>query len=296
MSSKANPLNRIGSIVQSRSFPYAKPTWPSSVQQEHVQSKLGINYDSEWSRKYPARLVRAAFVDWVAKPAIELIAPPSIDGLDRIEQLHPPIIFAANHSSHLDTVVLMTSLPNRLRHRTVVAAGADYFFDKTWKAHLWSLTTAAIPIERTKVNRQSAIKAIELLRANWNLLIYPEGGRSPDGWGQPFRPGASYLASRTSAPVVPVYISGTREVMAKDAKKIRQGATRVVFGSPLYFREDEDVRAFSARIEGKVAELADESSSDWWQAKKNAGTNSTPPLTGPIGSKWRREWELKNLG
>ena len=59
--------------------------------------------------------------------------------------------------------------------------------------------------------------AAELLEDGWNLVIFPEGGRSPDGWTQAFRGGAAYLARRTGAPVVPVYLHGTRHVLPKSA-------------------------------------------------------------------------------
>ena len=110
------------------------------------------------------------------------------------------MIFAANHASHIDTPLLLTTLPVEFRHRTVVAAASDYFFDRTWKSVLWSFALAAIPIERSKVNRRSADTAAELVEDGWNLVIFPEGGRSPDGWTQPFHgrgrlPGPAHRAA-----------------------------------------------------------------------------------------------------
>ena len=137
------------------------------------------------------------------------------------------MIFAANHASHIDTPLLLTTLPVEFRHRTVVAAASDYFFDRTWKSVLWSFALAAIPIERSKVNRKSADTAAELLEDGWNLVIFPEGGRSPDGWTQPFRGGAAYLARRTGRPVVPVYLHGTRHVLPKTRGGRGAGARRV---------------------------------------------------------------------
>ncbi len=125
------------------------------------------------------------------------------------------MIFAANHASHVDTPLLLTTLPVDFRHRTVVAAASDYFFDRTWKSVLWAFALAAIPIERSRVNRKSADTAAQLLEDGWNLVIFPEGGRSPDGWTQPFRGGAAYLARRTGRPVIPVYLHGTRHVLPK---------------------------------------------------------------------------------
>ena len=55
-------------------------------------------------------------------------------------------------------------------------------------------------------------------------MIYPEGGRSPDGWGQPFKGGAAYLANRTGAPVVPVHIDGTDSIFAKGMKLAPAGS------------------------------------------------------------------------
>jgi 1-acyl-sn-glycerol-3-phosphate acyltransferase len=284
---------KLVSAFQRRSFPWRAPTWPARVEMPPPQQRLGINYDTSWARSYPARLVRAALLDWVSRPAIRLLAPPSVAGLDRIASLRTPAVFAPNHVSHLDTVVLLTALPESVRHRTVVAAGADYFFDKAWKAHLWSLATAAIPIERTRVNRQSADLAAGLLEEGWNLVIYPEGGRSPDGWAQPFRGGAAYLSRRTGAPVVPVHISGTRQVLPKNARKLTHSATTVRFGRPMHPETDEDARRFASRIEEAVAYLADESATDYWSARQRLARKETPSMRGPDAPPWRRAWEIE---
>ena len=81
---------------------------------------------------------------------------------------------------------------------------------------LWSFSLAAIPIERTKVNRRSADTAAELIEDGWNLVIFPEGGRSPDGWTQPFPVAAPRIwPDAPERPVIPVYLHGTRHVLPK---------------------------------------------------------------------------------
>ena len=167
-----------------------------------------MHYDTAWSRRYPVRLARAMVLDNLARPLARVVASPLIRGDEGLTDLEGPVIFAANHASHIDTPLLLSCLPLRFRHRTVVAAAADYFFDRRWKADAWSFLLAAIPIERTKVNRRSADLAAELLDDDWNLVIFPEGGRSPDGWAQTFTGGAAYLAARTGCPVVPVHLDG----------------------------------------------------------------------------------------
>ena len=180
--------------VRAARFPFAAPSWPATVERPDPERKVGLDYDHEWSRRYPVRLARAVVMDNLARPAARLLAPATIRGLEHLQHVEGPVIFASNHLSHMDTPLLLTTLPVEFRHRTVVAAASDYFFDRTWKAVLSSFALATIPIERSKVNRKSGDTAAELIEDGWNLVIFPEGGRSPDGWTQPFTAGAAYLA------------------------------------------------------------------------------------------------------
>jgi 1-acyl-sn-glycerol-3-phosphate acyltransferase len=275
-------------------FPLAAPSWPETVPRPAPTPELGIHYDTEWSRRYPARLARALVLDNVARPLARVIASPLVRGDEGLTGLEGPVIFAANHASHIDTPLLLSCLPLRFRHRTVVAAAADYFFDRRWKADAWSLLLAAIPIERTKVNRRSAELAAGLLADGWNLVIFPEGGRSPDGWAQEFTGGAAYLASRTGRPVVPVHLDGTRHVLPKGGNGIRRTRTTVTFGTPLWPEEGENARRLAVRIEAAVATMADEASTDWWTARRQAARGTTPPLQGPDAAAWRRSWMLSS--
>jgi uncharacterized protein (DUF302 family) len=166
-------------------LPLAAPSWPATVERPDPERKIGLEYDHEWSRRYPARLARAMVMDNLARPVARLIAPATVRGLEHLRHVEGPVIFAANHASHVDTPLLLTNLPVEFRHHTIVAAASDYFFDRTWKSVLWSFSLAAIPFERRKVNRKSLDTLAELIDKGWNLVIFPEGGRSPDGWTQP---------------------------------------------------------------------------------------------------------------
>ncbi|HET7487455.1 MAG TPA: lysophospholipid acyltransferase family protein [Acidimicrobiales bacterium] len=274
-------------------FPLGAPTWPGAVPRPPAERTTGVNFDTEWARSYPARLARVLYVEGVSRPLMQVLASPDVDGLDRLEALPAPAIFAANHSSHVDTPLMLTSLPERFRHRTVVAAGADYFFDKRWKGALWALSINAIPVERVRVSPQSTKLAVSLIEDGWSLVIFPEGGRTPDGWGQSHRAGAAYLALRTKAPVVPVHLFGTRRILKKGAKGLpRPARTEVTFGSPLRAAEGESAHALAARIETAIAVLADERSAGYWEARRRAAAGATPVLTGPAAAGWRRAWAL----
>lgn len=285
----ARLLSRLGRMR----FPLTAPNWPGSVPRPAPDRGTGLTYDTAWSRRYPARLARAVLTDNVTRPLARLLADPEVVGDETLRRLDGPVIFAANHASHVDTPLLLSCLPLPFRHHTVVAAAADYFFDRKWKAALWSFVLAAIPIERTRVNRRSAELTTELLSAGWNLIIFPEGGRSPDGWAQSFRGGAAYLSVRAGVPVVPVHLAGTRALLPKGGGGIRRHPTTVSFGSPLRPGDGEDARRFATRIESAIAVLASEANGgDWWTARQEAARQETPALQGPDVPAWRRSWAL----
>jgi 1-acyl-sn-glycerol-3-phosphate acyltransferase len=236
-------------------------------------------------------------VEGPVRLAARVLASPEILGTDRLADLagleHPPaVIFAPNHHSHLDTGLMIRSVPLVWRHKLVVAAAADYFFDKRWKAALSALSLNAIPIDRELTGRKSSDLIKNLVDDGYSLVIYPEGGRSPDGWGQDFKGGAAYLSARTGAPVVPVFIDGTGAIFGKGMKRPKPGRTKVVFGAPLYGEEGESTRRFSSRIEAAVTMLGDEAITDFWTARRRAAAGTSPTLTGPDHTGWRRDWAL----
>ncbi len=124
------------------------------------------------------------------------------------------------------------------------------------------------------------------------MLIFPEGGRSPDGWGQPHRAGAAWLATRTGRPIVPVHIEGTRQIMPKGSNRLRPGTAYVTFGRPLRPEPGGDPRVLADQLERSIAALADEQTTDWWTARRRAASRTSPSLTGPDAGAWRRTWAL----
>lgn len=282
--------------VRSRiAFPFRAPTVPAGVELPAKPKRTGAAYETKWARRQPARIVRALIVEGPLRAVVTTVAHPEIVGLDRLTDVADqdrPVIFAANHHSHLDAPLMITSIPEPWRHRLVVGAAADYFFTTRITGALSALALNAIPIERTKVNRRSADLAASLVADGWSLVIFPEGGRSPDGWGQPFRGGAAFLSVRTGAPVVPVHLDGTGTIFGKGMKRPRPGTATVTFGAPLSPSTEDDARSLGTRIEEAVAVLADEAATDWWNAKRNAARGATPALTGLASPTWRRTWAL----
>ena len=233
-------------------------------------TELGLNYPTAWARRFPATLIRSAVLNLIATPLTRWLTTMDIRGLENLPPLGTTSIYTANHTSHLDTIIALSALPRARRKRTVVAAAADTFFMKHSTARNTVLLVNAIPIERHKVNRQSAAQAIEILNQGWDLLIYPEGGRTPTGPMLEFKGGAAYLAERSNAVVVPTFMQGAGEWLSHYAKadmylampkKWRSHVT-VAFGVPLTIEEGENIRRFGQRIQDAVIDLARETTND----------------------------------
>ncbi|MED5220945.1 MAG: lysophospholipid acyltransferase family protein [Actinomycetota bacterium] len=273
-------------------FPWRAAPVPTGIEPASPRHPLRADYDTSWARRYPARVVRAAILESVMRPTMAVIASPARRGLDRLDDVDGPVVFVANHHSHADTPLLLTSIPEPWRHRIVVGAAADYFFSNRVSGAVSALAIGAVPIERTKVGRKSADMARDLIDDGWSMLLYPEGGRSPDGWGQEFRGGAAYLAIRCNVPVVPIHLQGTGRILRKGRTLPRPSRTTVTFGDPLTAGHDETARSFAARLQATVAALGDEATSDWYQARLRAHAGTSPGLTGPDVGAWRRAWAL----
>ena len=149
-----NSPQRMRSIanIKSAQFPYRAARTPNGVSPVERKAYLGSDYPTVWARRLPARTVRLLTTELIAKPLMGYIASPQRTGYDRLEALEKrqAIIFVANHHSHADTPLLLTSIPFQWRKRLIVGAAADYFFKTKFGGSLSALFIGAIPVERNK--------------------------------------------------------------------------------------------------------------------------------------------------
>ena len=228
-----------------------------------MATELGLDYPTAWGRRYGARIARELIQRLFLRPYTRYMSTLEVRGAEHATT-PGPVLFVANHTSNLDTPLVLTALPHAVRRRTVVAAAMDTFFMDRRRAFRTVLMFNAIPIDRHRVNRRSGELALELLQDGWNLIIYPEGGRSPDGTLQEFKGGAAYLAERAAATVVPTYIHeagllrGAKYAKAPrfvNSENRRRHHVIVTFGEPLRLAEGESIRRFGPRIEEAVVRL-----------------------------------------
>ena len=212
--------------------------------------------DLGWARAEPVRSIRWLIQRALLLPFTEAMVHPKVEGREFVRDLERPVIFAANHSSHADTSLILHSLTDAARDRTVVAAAADYWFKHPLLGNVVSLFLNTFPFSRTGGAQAQLHSSSQLLKSGWNLVLFPEGSRSPDGRIQEFKPGVGYLAKETGTPVVPVHIQGAFQVMPRHQPLPVPGKVRVRIGKPMTPEPKEGTREFTARVEKAVRTLS----------------------------------------
>jgi 1-acyl-sn-glycerol-3-phosphate acyltransferase len=253
-------------------------------------------FPTDWARTPLARATREAILSYGFRSVVWSQTEPAVHGLDHLEDLSPPVMFVANHSSHMDTPLILCALPKSWRDRTAVAAAADYFFDVWWRAASTALVFNTFPIERTG-GRRATDTARRLVNEGWSLVVYPEGTRSKDGWVSRFRSGAARLCDEFDIPAVPVALRGTFAAMPRGRSWPLPGrpSVSVRFGRPIRLEDGEEIRSFSHRMQHELARLWDEDATDWYASLRREAEGATPAMSGPHGPRWRRVWDATRL-
>jgi 1-acyl-sn-glycerol-3-phosphate acyltransferase len=233
----------------------------------------------------PVRAMRG-FVQVVGvKNVIRNELSVEVYGLDELRQLVGPALIVANHASHLDTAVLVSTLPAARRRRTAVGIVGDYFFDSWLRSSASAIAFNTFPVEQGGVPTDTAAK---LLAKGWTVVVFPEGTRSSDGFVRPFRMGAAQLAVERQVPVVPVGVLGTYAAMPRGSYWPVPGRPRVSvrYGSPIIPRPDETPPGFVLEIAEAVKNLLVEDATSWWKTQRGAADVPEPPA-----ASWRRIWQ-----
>ena len=169
--------------------------------------------DVAWARSAPAGAVRELLLSTVFRGLIALYARRTVKGREHLEGLDGPVLFVANHASHMDTpaaaaraAVALAPAHRRggrgrllLRQRGAGARGLAGVLHGAGRA--------------PRRARRARPCSSTLLDDGWSLVIYAEGTRSRDGTVGRLRAGAAMLAAERGLPIVPVHVSGTHATM-----------------------------------------------------------------------------------
>ena len=166
------------------------------------------------------------------------------------------LLVAANHASYLDIPFLGCGM----RRRAWYLGRQDLFpfpgFRPLFRWLGW------IPIKLHRLDRTGFGKAIDLIRAGKVVVIFPEGGRTPDGRLRLGKPGLGVIVAETGCPVVPAYIGGTRDALPMGSSRVRFRPIWVAYGEPMSFSSaaegsqgKELYQHISRTVMDKIAEL-----------------------------------------
>jgi len=219
-----------------------------------------------WNRSAAVQtLRRASLATWIL-PLARLWVKLEVEGLEHLESIPGPVIFAANHQSHFDTPVILQALPARWRYRVAPAMAKEFF-----KAHFYPeqfgrgawLTNSlnyylaatffnAFPLPQRETGTRQTLRYIgDLFAEGFSLLIFPEGRRTDRGEINRFLPGVGMIASRLDVPVVPVRLEGLDQVLHQTWKFPQRGPALVRFGAPMSLKGN-DYAALARSVEEAV--------------------------------------------
>jgi long-chain acyl-CoA synthetase len=222
-----------------------------------------------WNRSWPVALVRRLSQAIWIMPIARVFVWLRVEGLEHLDRADGPVVFAANHQSHVDVPSILAALPGRWRARVAPAMLKEFFsahffperhsrrerFRARLLYYLACFYFNGFPIPQREVGTRQTLRYMgELTGDGWSILIFPEGVRSETGDIRPFRGGVGMIGSRLDVPVIPVRLDGADRVLHQTWKMARPGRVRVAFGAPLRLRGD-DYAALARQVEEAVRAL-----------------------------------------
>jgi long-chain acyl-CoA synthetase len=221
------------------------------------------------------RWLRSAFSEAVSRPLTWLLAKPAVVGrVPAGAEADGPMLIVANHVTAFDAALLLYALPGRMRRRVAIAMSGEMLEDfRHWripdpgpKYHHFNLFGPAsyllvtaffnvFPLPRLRDFQASFAHTGEALDRGFNVLVFPEGARSPEGKIARFRPGIGLLTKQSGAAVLPMALRGVGELKEKRLGWFRSGKIGVRVGTPIRFSPLETEAEITARLHAAVEKL-----------------------------------------
>ena len=167
-------------------------------------------------------------------------------------------IYFANHTSHLDTLVLWAVLPTAVRERTRPVAARDYWGAGPVRRYIAQSMFNAVLVERRKIcaHDHPVEHMVEALGTSNSIILFPEGERTPGPAVAPFKPGIWHLARHCpGVELVPVYLANLNRVLPKGELLPIPLLCQASFGQPIHIESGEGKPEFLQRTRDALNQL-----------------------------------------
>jgi 1-acyl-sn-glycerol-3-phosphate acyltransferase len=166
-------------------------------------------------------------------------------------------IYFANHSSHLDTILVWAAMPPELRRRVRPVAAADYWGKGRVQRHIALKVLNAVLIDRQTRSSDPLEPLKAALAAGDSLILFPEGTRGAGELPSAFKPGLHHLAKAfPEVELVPVFLDNLRRALPKGSLVPVPLSCIARFGAPMHLAEGEAKPDFLNRAREAVVALA----------------------------------------
>ena len=166
-------------------------------------------------------------------------------------------VYFANHTSHLDVILVWSALPTRVRRLTRPVAAKDYWIRGPVRRYL-AKTFNAMLIDRTeiKVHQSPVDLMLREIGRTHSIIMFPEGGRSTGETIGEFKSGLYYLAKkRPELELIPVYINNMNRILPRGEFLPVPLLSSVTFGPPIWLESNEAKTDFLTRARDAVLRL-----------------------------------------
>lgn len=168
-------------------------------------------------------------------------------------------IYYANHNSHIDFILLWSSLPIHIRRQTRPIAASDYWLKDGFRRFLIQDTFFGVTIQRNRSDQQDPLQPVkDVLAEGYSIIFFPEGTRNlnDDIELLEFKSGLYHLSQQfPNVEVVPVWISNLKRVMPKGAFIPLPLLSTVIFGKPLVLNQFSDKEQFLKHAQQQLLKL-----------------------------------------
>jgi long-chain acyl-CoA synthetase len=223
-----------------------------------------------WQQRFPVTWIRFAVFYLVMRPLTAIMSRAEVRGKQRLEGAQGPLLFIANHVTRADQSLIQYALPARFHRRLAIAmegeklrgwrrapAGSGWFMRLRLLAQYY-LTVSLLNVfslPQKSGFRQSFAYAGEMMDRGYNVLVFPEGRRTPNGEIHRFMEGIGLLATELNATVVPIRLDGLQQLRQEKRRFARPGEVIITIGEPVKYSRDLDPASIARDLHRRVLSL-----------------------------------------